>query len=333
MRGALAAVVWISLAVSAAAQSVTSELSGTAGVSSQDVGVAASQARIFGEVYRFTFFTEAAWSSTRTWRSGASDEALATAYPYDGPHVMDAYVESHVGNDRVFSVIRGGRFRTPFGIHDASDYAYNGFLRAPLIRYEGYWGLTNRLFEHGVNVMAGTSRLQGEATLGRPFDASDDYHRRAGADVVLRAQTYAGPFVLGVSHVESHAYDLAFASGRMVFTGLDVRWMQAGVQVRSEWLIGRPWDQAQTSGGYVDVMVHRAFMGPATLVGRVETLDYRAANPAFSSTANGLSAGTRVKVAEGLFVEAGVTRRPSAPYGPVATATDVALTYTARYHR
>ena len=59
-------------------------------------------------------------------------------------------------------------------IYDASDHAYNGFLRAPLIRYEGYWSLTNSLLEHGVNVMAGTSWLQGEVTVGRSADVSDN---------------------------------------------------------------------------------------------------------------------------------------------------------------
>jgi hypothetical protein len=243
---------------------------------------------------------------------------------------MDAYLERRWDGRRVFGVVRGGRFRTPFGIHDASDFAYNGFLRAPLIRYEGYWALSNSLFEHGVNAMAGTSRIQGEITLGRPGDVSDDFHRRRGADVVLRAQAYAGPFVIGVSHLDSSGYDVIYAAGRVVFTGFDVRWMQSGVQVRTEWLRGRPWNDTATMGGYVDVSVHRPFMGPATIVGRVETLDYDTANGIYASAANGVSLGSRVKVLPGLFAQVNVTHRPPAPYANDVTATDVALTYTIR---
>jgi hypothetical protein len=326
-------VLCVAVAVNASAQNVTTEVSGTTGLSSDNVGMAASQVRVFGDLERFTFFTEGAWAASRTWRSASTSEAFSTAYPYEGSHVMDAYVERRLGSGPVFSVIRGGRFRTPFGIHDASDYAYNGFLRAPLIRYEGYWALSNTLFEHGVNVMAGASRLQGELTVGRSADVGDDYFRRAGTDVVLRAQTYAGPLVFGVSHLQSSGYNLPFATGRMQFTGIDMRWMRNGVQMRSEWLVGRPWDATRTVGGYLDVMVHRPFMGPATIVGRAETLHYDAGNPLFDSAAHGLSLGTRVKVLRGLFAQVNVTHRPSAPYAPAAIATDVALTYTARYPR
>jgi hypothetical protein len=48
---------------------------------------------------------------------------------------------------------------------------------------------------------------------------------------------------------------------------------------------------------------------------------------------SGGSLGTRVKVLPGLFAQVNVTRRPSVAYGPVVTATDIALTYTARYRK
>jgi len=332
MKWLLASLLLISAAADVSAQTVTGEATATIGASSDDVQVAATQARVFGQLDRFRFFAEGAWTTSTTRPDGRSSEAFATAYPYEGPpHVMDAYVERRIGGDRVFGVVRGGRFRTPFGIHDASDYAYNGFLRAPLIRYEGYWSLTNTLFEHGVNAMVGTPHLQGEITVGRPGDVSEDFRRRAGADVVLRAQAFAGSFVVGLSHLEAQGYDVDYASGRMVFTGVDVRWMRGGVQLRTEWLVGRPWDQSKTSGGYVDITVHRPFMGPATLVARAETLDYDVANPTYADEATGVSLGTRTRLARGLFGQVNVTHRPSAPYGRSTTATDVALTYTARF--
>lgn len=325
---------WLVLASAASAQTVIGEVSGTVGVSSDDVTAAATQARLFGNLHQVGFFTEGAWAASRTAGDGHESEAFTTAYPYAGsPHLLDAYVERRLGGERLFAVVRGGRFRTPFGIHDASDYAYNGFLRAPLVRYEGYWALSNMLFEHGVNVLAGTTRVQGEVTVGRPSDVSDDYHRRAGADVVLRAQAYAGPFVLGVTHLRSRTYELDYATGRLEFTGLDVRWMTGGVQARAEVLAGRVWNDTTTYGGYLDVSVHRPFMGPATVVTRLETLDYRSPNPIYSDVSSGLAVGTRIRLAPGLFGQVNVTHRPSAPYAPNATATDVAFTYTGRYFK
>ena len=58
--------------------------------------------------------------------------------------------------------VRGGQYRTPFGIYSRSDYAYQGFLRAPLIRYDDYWSISNNFLERGVNVVAGGPRLQVE---------------------------------------------------------------------------------------------------------------------------------------------------------------------------
>ena len=82
---------------------------------------------------------------------------------------------------------------------------------------------------------------------------------------------------------------------------------------------------------YADVIVHRPFMGPVTLVGRLEHLDYDTGDPAFNDAASGLAVGTRIKLIESLYAQANVTHRPSEPYARNATATDVALTYTVRY--
>jgi len=320
------------LAASAAfAQGLNAEVSGTAGLSTDDVAAAATQVRVFGELRHISIFAEGTWTGSAI-ADGVRSEAFSTAYPYEGPpRVMDAYLERRIGDGRVFGSVRAGRFRTPFGIYAASEHAYNGFLRAPLIRYEGYWSLTNTMLEHGVNVMAGTSRLQAEVTIGRPADASDDFTRRSGTDLVLRAQTYVGPFVIGFSHMRSEAYDLPYAVGGMQFTGVDVRWMSSGVQVRGEWLTGRPWDDSRTSGGYVDVSLHRPFMGPVTLVSRLENLDYDTPDPAYADVASGVTLGARVKLIQGLYGQVNVSHRPTQPYGQNTTATDVALTYTLRY--
>jgi hypothetical protein len=327
-----AVVLVLCTAAGVSAQTVTGEVALTGGVSSDRVAAGAGQARLFGELPWFRFFAEGAWTAATEREDGRHSEAFSTAYPYEGPpRPMDVYAERLFEGRRFVGSLRAGRFRTPFGIHGASDHAYTGFLRAPLVRYEGYWSVTNMLFEHGVNVMAGMPFLQAELTVGRPGDASDDFARRPGTDVIVRAQGYHGPLVVGVSHVRSNAYDLAFATGRMIFTGVDARWMSHGVQLRGEWLTGQPWDGTHTHGGYVDAIVHRPFMGPVTLVGRMELLVYEASNPLYSSTARGGAVGARVKVLEGLYGQVNVTHRPDEPYGANVTATDVAFTYTVRY--
>lgn len=322
------------LAASAAfGQGLNAEVAATAGASTDAVAAAATQARVFGGLRGLNVFAEAAWAHTAV-ADGRSSEAFSTAYPYEGPlRVMDAYLEKRVGGGQVFGSIRAGRFRTPFGIYAASEHAYNGFLRAPLIRYEGYWSISNMLLEHGVNLMAGTPRLQAEVTVGHPADVSDDFSRRSGVDVVLRAQTYVGPFVVGASHMRSETYDRPYAAGGMQFTGVDLRWMSHGVQVRGEWLTGRPWNDTRTRGGYVDVSLHRPFMGPLTLVTRLEHLDYDTPEPAYSDEASGVAIGGRVALRDGLYAQVNVTHRPSEPYGQNHTAADVALTYTLRYRR
>jgi hypothetical protein len=247
---------------------------------------------------------------------------------------MDAYAEKLFKGDRFLGAVRAGRFRTPFGISGASDHAYSGFLRAPLIRYEGYWALSNMFFEHGVNAMVGTSSIQAEVTAGRPADAGEALLRHPGTDAIVRVQAYHGPLLVGVSHIRSQTYGPAsVARGQMVFTGADFRWMIGGVQLRGEWLVGQPWDGTRLSGGYLDVLVHRPFMGPVTLVSRVETLDYKDPRPFKSSRPAGEAIGARVQLLPGLYGQVNVTNRPSEPYGAAVTATDVALTYTVRFRK
>jgi len=72
-------------------------------------------------------------------------------------------------------------------------------------------------------------------------------------------------------------------------------------------------------------------MGPLTLVGRLENLDYDTPEPAYADVASGVALGARIKLVDGLYGQVNVTHRPTEPYGQNGTATDVALTYTLRY--
>jgi hypothetical protein len=189
---------------------------------------------------------------------------------------MEAYGEYLFHAGPLVGGVRAGRYRTPFGIDNGSDYSCNGFFRAPLIRYGGYFALSNNYLEHGTAVFIGTPHLLVESSVGVPGDVGD-VKRRSGLDVVARLQAYAGPLIVGVSHIRTPPYlPASFALGDAELTGVDARWMVGGVQLRGEWLFGTPFDGTTTDGGYVDVSVHRPIMGPVTAVFRTERISYSA---------------------------------------------------------
>jgi hypothetical protein len=310
------------------AQPVAAEVSITGGVSSDEVTARAMQARAFGDVGGVRVFGEVSWAAV----AGPVSDAFGAAYPYERrAQIMEAYGERVVHAGPAILGARGGRFRTPFGIYGASDHAYGGFLRAPLIRYAGYWALSNTFLEHGVNVVGGVPSLQVEYTVGRPADPGVA-RRRPGIDHLVRVQGYLGGLVLGASRIHTEPYQPArFASGRAVFDGLDVRWMRGGLQIRGEWLDGQPFDGVHTRGGYIDVLVHRREMGRVTAVARIEMLDYDAG--ARSVFAKRTTAGAKVQLIDSLDAQVNASRQSGALYGAPPTAADAALTYTLRFPR
>jgi hypothetical protein len=309
-----------------AAQVPVAELSVTGGASTENVEAAATQISIFGDIARdFRFYVEGAWGS----RSGGRTDAFGGAYPYDN-HIrpIEVYGEKIFRGETLLAGVRAGRYRTPFGIHSRSDHAYAGFLRAPLIRYDGYYALSNNYLEGGVDLFFGTPALQVETSLGVPQDVGTAVRRR-GLDRVFRVQSYRGTIVAGISHVRSRPYERrSFARGEAVFTGVDIRWMHAGTQLRAEWITGQPFEGPSTSGWYVDAMVHRPVLGPVTLVARAEELDYDAG--VFSSYRKRYTAGARMQVSQAIVGHINVSHDPGlAGRGP--TAVDAALTYVIRF--
>ena len=234
--------------------------------------------------------------------------------------------------------VRAGQYRTPFGIYSRSDYAYQGFLRAPLIRYDEYWSISNNFLERGVNVVAGGSRLQVEASVGTPGDIGES-RRRGGVSGTLRAQAYIKSLVLGVSHISSQPYAPArYATGRLGFTGVDGRFAKGGVIVRGEWLSGRPWSTPETDGWYLDGIVHRRFMGPVTAVVRTERLHYASPrgftyrDETFTDwAATRQTVGARVRLPAGFTAQVGLLHqsRHLAHTSPVAL--DLAMTWSVRH--
>ena len=153
-----------SLSAPARAQTtVSAELDLTAGYSGEEVRAAASQLRLFGEgPGKIEFFAETAWGDR--WAGDApllgqsvsgmdpiGTDVFGAAYPYRGhTQLIEAYAERFFRPRGTLLGVRAGRFRTPFGIYSRSDYGYTGFTRPPLIRYDGYFGLSNNWLEDGV---------------------------------------------------------------------------------------------------------------------------------------------------------------------------------------
>lgn len=312
------------------AQSVIVDLTQSAGGSTEPVAVAGTQVRVLGEWSSgLRFHLEAAWGA----RTTDEGDAGGGAYPYDDRvAVMEAYVERMFRPGGALLGVRAGRYRTPFGISSASDHAYIGFQRPPLVRYDDYFALSPTFLEHGVDVVVGTPQVSVEASVGVPADVGHA-RRRTGMNTVLRGQWFRGPVIVGVSYLRTRPFQPArFARGRAEFGGLDARWMHGGVQVRGEWLSGRPFDGARTDGGYVDVIVHRPAMGPVTALLRVERLVYRAAPP-FAFTASRYTAGVRIRVVNNLSVSVAILRhRSNESDEHLGTAMDVGVTYAIRFN-
>jgi hypothetical protein len=315
--------------VTVRSQSLTTEAALSTGVSTEEnVSAGAIQLRAFGDVKAgIRFFTEAAWAV----RSGAESDVFGAAYPYSNRvQAIEAYGERLFRPSNGVFALRAGRYRTPFGISNGSDHSYTGFLRAPLIRYDGYFALSNNFLEHGVDVVAGVPRLTAEASFGRPADVGSAV-RRVNVDTVIRIQSFVGPFIAGISHIQTSPYLPArFANGNSVFTGVDLRWMHAGVQLRGEWITGRPFDGTTTSGWYGDAIVHRVAMGRVTAVARIEQLDYDTV-PAFALHARRQTIGARIRISESLSAQLNVVHQTGrlAEYG--AAAVDLGVTYSRRY--
>jgi hypothetical protein len=243
---------------------------------------------------------------------------------------MEAYGEYLFHAGPLVGGVRAGRYRTPFGIDNGSDYSCNGFFRAPLIRYGGYFALSNNYLEHGTAVFIGTPHLLVESSVGVPGDVGD-VKRRSGLDVVARLQAYAGPLIVGVSHIRTPPYlPASFALGDAELTGVDARWMVGGVQLRGEWLFGTPFDGTTTDGGYVDVSVHRPIMGPVTAVFRTERISYNA-DPQFALHARRETAGARVRIARGFSAQVDLLHQTSQVAYGAPLAVDVGLTYSVRH--
>jgi len=324
---ASAALVCVLAVASARAQSLTAETTVVAGYSSDDLHAEAAQVRAFGElVDGIRYFGELTWGRS----SVDGNDAFAAAYPYgDRLEVAEAYAERIFRPGRGLFAIRGGRFRPPFGIYNASDHAYNGFLRPPLVRYDEYAGVSNYMLEHGADVTVGVPWLTVEGALGAPADIGPNV-RRSGLDAVTRLQAYLGQIIAGASYIHTTPVEFAGADrrGSSQFTGIDLRWANRGVQLRGEWMHGQPFDTATTDGWYADAIVHVIGMGPLTAVGRVERVDVD--EPGERSTSSRQTVGGRLRMPLGFSLNLNVVHRLGDLKEYKPTSFDVGVMWSAR---
>jgi len=313
------------------AQSITAEAALTGGASTDEVMAAATQVRLFGDVKGgIRFFGEASWAGRDVSDLEHESDSFNAAYPYTNRvQVIEAYAERTFRPHNGVVGVRAGRFRPPFGIYNASDHAYSGFLRAPLVRYEEYSPLSNNQLEQGADLVVGVPRLMVEAALGAPGDVGEVV-RRSGLDTVVRAQGYYGPLIAGISYMHTRPPETAPATDqRNHVTGVDLRWTHAGVQLRGEFVSGQPFGASTTTGWYADALIHRTRMGPVTAVARIERLDFDDLESGSADYLSRQTIGARVNLGGGVALQVNALHQSGDDdYQPLAF--DVAVTWSVR---
>jgi hypothetical protein len=328
MRHALIPVLAVAvLTVPAAAQRPTTEVDTTIGYSTEGISTAASQVRTFGDIrpgLRYYFEGMAAV------RTDKESDAFGAAFPYtNGLAASETYVEQRLNGKALIGGLRAGRYRTPFGIYDRGDYAYNGFLRPPLVRWGAYNDVSNYWLESGVDAFAATHHgLQMELSLGTPSEAARLQMRRRGLDVAARLQAHRGSLIAGVSYLKTQPdTSKPWVRGKGQFGGIDARWMRGGLQLRGEVIWGNAFDNSGMRGWYLDATAHRRGLGPVTPVLRLEEYRYWASR--YRTTWKRFTVGARIKLNQTTTLQINLLHQPELT-PKQNTAVDVGLTHTVR---
>jgi hypothetical protein len=169
--------------------------------------------------------------------------------------------------------------------------------------------------------------------VGTPHDIGV-VSRAEGVDSSVRVQGYYGPVIVGASHTNSEPYMRgSFVRGRSTFTGVDVRFMHDGIQVRGEWLSGHPFvgTGVRTDGWYVDALVHRLGMGPVTAVARIESMNYLA-RPPRARQADRFLTGARVRLPGPVTIQLNYVNQRGDLERAKDHSLDLGVTYSFRYN-
>jgi hypothetical protein len=136
--------------------------------------------------------------------------------------------------------------------------------------------------------------------------------------------------IAGASYIRTLPYQSPlFAFGHAEFTGFDLRVTHAGIQLRGEFIDGRPFDGTKTIGGYADVLVHHVGMGPVTAIARIDDLSYETVPP-FDLHGSRQTVGAKIRILETLAGEVNLIHQAGAPAAYGAKAIDLGLTYSIR---
>ena len=189
---------------------------------------------------------------------------------YGSPAVQEAVVEKEWGGTG--GRAQAGLVRVPFGISDPRETYASGLIdyampRGDYAYHSVDWGAP------GVAWSGGTAKLQIEAAGfgGRGTGIWDNQSRVRGAAV--RAQTYAGDLILGVSRWDGALQDTPTSPGLLPVhvTGLDVRYTRPQLLLRGEYLFGTLAGD-HVRGWYLDAYYRLPQSPHWSLVGRLERL-------------------------------------------------------------
>ena len=188
-----------------------------------------------------------------------------------GPYaVQKASVEKELGGDG--GRVQAGLIRLPFGIYDQRETYASGLIDYPMPRGDYYWHSVD-WGAPGVTWSGGLPRLQIEAAAmeGRGTGIWDNQTHVRGAAV--RAQTYFGDAIIGVSRWDGALQDVPTLAERLPvhMTGLDLRYTKTQLLVRGEYLFGTLAGDHER-GWYLDTYYRLPQHEHWSLVARLERL-------------------------------------------------------------
>jgi hypothetical protein len=180
-----------------------------------------------------------------------------------------------------------------------------------------------------VDLVAGVPNLTVETALAAPGDVGEIV-RRGGLDAIVRVQGYWGPLIAGASYMDTPLSEPArVTEGRNHVTGIDLRWTHAGIQLRGEWIAGRPFGARKSTGWYADALIHRTAMGPVTAIVRVERIDFGEPENDTAEYLSRQTIGVRVNVGGGVTLQVNALHQTGDDeYLP--RALDLAVTWSVR---
>ncbi len=146
-------------------------------------------------------------------------DVFGAAYPCSGRvRLMEMYAERYFRPRGAMPGVRAGRFRMPFGIDSRSDHGYSGFLRPPLIRYDGYVGISNNWLEDAST--RGNPYLPPRFAVGRQAFSGADVRWAHPSGLQARGEFLKGHSYEGVSTTGWYVDGIIHRPGMGAFTAV-----------------------------------------------------------------------------------------------------------------